>query len=82
MGEVSTFGRRLRHFRRQRGLTQGQLSRDANVSRVAITMLENGRQSFMDIESIVRIADALGVSVDRLVRDDTIEEQEAVAASV
>ena len=70
MGEASTFGRRLRHFRRQRGLTCGHLSCDANVSRVAITMLENGRtQFFMDIESIVRIAYALGVSVDRLVRN-------------
>jgi transcriptional regulator with XRE-family HTH domain len=81
MGEVGTFGRRLRYFRRQKGMTQGELSRLASVSRVAITLVENGKQGSMDIESIVRIADALGVSVDRLVRDDALDAELTAASA-
>jgi len=80
MATPSTFGRRLRMFRKRRGLTQGELARLAQVSRPAITMIENGRQSDLNIEALVRVADVLNVSIDRLVRDDETEDAELTAA--
>jgi len=79
MGEISTLGRRLRHFRQQKGLSQNELAKRANVARVVITRLENGQQRGMDIEAIIRVADVLALSVDRLVRADIAETAPALA---
>jgi XRE family transcriptional regulator, master regulator for biofilm formation len=73
------FGRRLRYFRRLRGLTQGELARQAGMSRPTISAAERGEQQSISFDSLVRISDVLGVSIDRLLREDVIEEDRTPA---
>lgn len=63
-------------LRKRRGMTQSELARRAGMHRPAIVMIENGRQSDLNIEALIRVADALGVSIDMLVRGDVLEEDE------
>ncbi|HEX4063888.1 MAG TPA: helix-turn-helix domain-containing protein [Streptosporangiaceae bacterium] len=64
-----TFGRRLRHLRRAKGLTLADLG--AKVDRVpsALSMLENGRRE-PKLSLLTALADALGVPTEELLRRD------------
>ena len=62
MGE---FGNRLREVRLMRQITQEQLAEKADISRVMIGRYETTDQ-LPALETLVRIADALGVSTDYL----------------
>ena len=53
-------------FRDLRGLTQARLAELANVNRVQIADLEAGRKTG-SVETVKKLADALGVLVDDLV---------------
>jgi len=58
-------GRRIRELRIQKGWTQEQLAEVSRVTRVCIVAVEGGKQNVtMDI--VVRIANALGSSPERL----------------
>ena len=59
-------GRRLAECRRERGLQQKALAERSNVAPSAISRFENGAAR-PSLESICRLAHALGVSVDFLV---------------
>ncbi|WP_461225657.1 helix-turn-helix domain-containing protein [Lacticaseibacillus suihuaensis] len=63
------FGERLAAARRAKGLTQAQLATTCCVARQTISSWENGR-SYPDLASLVRIGDALGVSLDALLKGD------------
>jgi DNA-binding XRE family transcriptional regulator len=56
----------LRVFRNWRGLTQARLAELAQVNRVQIAAMEAGRKTG-SVETVKRLADALGVTVDDLV---------------
>jgi transcriptional regulator with XRE-family HTH domain len=56
----------LRVFRDWRGLTQARLAELARVNRVQIADIEAGRKTG-SVETLKRLADALGVTVDELV---------------
>lgn len=56
----------LRVFREWRGLTQARLAELAQVNRVQITDIEAGRKTG-SVETVKRLAEALGVTVDELV---------------
>jgi transcriptional regulator with XRE-family HTH domain len=78
------FGDRLRRFRESKGLSQRALSQKARVTQPTIAYLESGRRASVSLESARRIADALGISLDRLVGDSVIgdaeeEEEESLA---
>ena len=62
-----TIGQRIRRLRKARGWTQYELAAEAEVTRYSLLRWEAGTkpQSF---ESFVRVADALGVSLDELYR--------------
>ena len=62
MGE---FGKRLRELRIMREITQEQLAEKADISRVMIGRYETTDQ-LPALDTLVRIADALGVSTDYL----------------
>jgi mRNA interferase RelE/StbE len=56
----------LRVFRDWRGLTQARLAELAHVNRVQIADIEAGRKTG-SVETVKRLAEALGVTVDELV---------------
>lgn len=56
----------LRLWREHRGLSQAELARASGVNRVQIINIESGKARG-SIETLRRLADALGVSLDDLV---------------
>lgn len=50
---------KLRTFREECHLTQEELSEKSGISRVTISMLENGKQTAVKSTTIVKLADAL-----------------------
>ncbi len=71
-----TIGERIAELRKERGLTQEQLSQKLGITRVTLADYERGRSRIYD-EMIVRIALALGVSTDSLLgfeHQDTVKE--------
>ena len=68
MGE---FGKRLRELRIMREITQEQLAEKADISRVMIGRYETTDQ-LPALDTLVRIADALGVSTDYLLGRSTV----------
>ena len=56
----------LRVYRELRGLTQSALAERSSVNRVQIADIEAGRKSG-SIETVRKLADALGVAIDDLV---------------
>ena len=56
----------LRVIRKQKGLTQAQLSAASGVNRVCIAKYETGI-SVPSLKTAEKLADALGVTVDELI---------------
>jgi transcriptional regulator with XRE-family HTH domain len=70
------FGRRLRDLRHKRGLSQEELANRAGLDRTYISSCEAGRRN-VTLRTITRLAEALGVEPETLIRD----EAECVAES-
>ena len=62
----------LKAFRELRGLSQAQLGRLAGIGAASISHFETGQRT-PTVESVVRLADALRVSVDALLGRVPIE---------
>ncbi len=62
-----TLGQRLKKIRLGVAWTQADLAKESGVSASAISRFEQGRQK-PTIESADRLADALGVTLDWLIR--------------
>lgn len=69
--------KRLRMQRRPEPWTQEQLASRCGVTRQAVAMIEGGGSA--SLETADRIAEALGVTLDFLLTDDT--EPQAVSAN-
>ncbi|MGN0686207.1 helix-turn-helix transcriptional regulator [Subdoligranulum variabile] len=54
---------KIKEARRERGYTQEELARRANVSRATIAGLESGATVVTTTETLIKIADALGKKV-------------------
>jgi transcriptional regulator with XRE-family HTH domain len=73
MGDVSRLGRRVKRLRERAGMTQHELADRSGVSRTTIANLETGVRPSLLVDNAVRLADALGVSLDLLVRGDILD---------
>jgi transcriptional regulator with XRE-family HTH domain len=62
-------------FRERRGMTQEELAIRSGVARATIGNLESGVRSGLQIENALKLADALGVSLDLLVRGDVLDSE-------
>lgn len=62
---------RVRTLRTKAGMSQAELARRANVARRTVQLLESGRLGVAKLETLRRIAAALGCAVQ-----DLIAEQE------
>ena len=58
----------LRKLRETRGLTQTDLARKAKVTQAYIALLEAGRKKNPSLATLRRIAKALGVTVEDLLK--------------
>jgi len=57
----------LAKLRKEKGLTQERLAREANISYHTLLKLESGGIKNPKIETVIKLADALGISIDKLV---------------
>ncbi|MHC5717857.1 MAG: helix-turn-helix domain-containing protein [Nostoc sp.] len=65
---LDKFGKRVRDERFQRGLSQEELAEKAELHRTYIGMIERGEKNITLI-NIGKIAKALGITVDELLKD-------------
>lgn len=73
----STFGRNLKRIRELRQLTQSELGGRARIAPAAVSHFETGQRE-PSLESLVKLADALEVSLDALLGRAPLEAQAAV----
>ncbi len=57
----------LSKLRKKKGLTQEKLARKADISFHTLVKIEGGGIKNPRIETVVKLADALGVNLDKLV---------------
>ena len=69
-----TLGQRLQQLRELAGLNQSELARRSGVRRPLISMLENGKQTGMTLDTARKLARALGVTIDMLAGPETDED--------
>ncbi|WP_294467718.1 helix-turn-helix domain-containing protein [uncultured Ruminococcus sp.] len=65
--DLYCLGNRIRKTRMNCGITQERLAEMVDISTNFMSLIENGRN--MSVETLVKIADALGVTVDYLLSD-------------
>ena len=70
-------GARLRKYRRKRGLSQEMLSAKADCLPTYISHIEKGTKS-LSLEMLVRISNALNISIDDLLVDSLSNKVNAV----
>jgi DNA-binding Xre family transcriptional regulator len=68
--DTSRLADTLRAARHERGWSRETLAHESGMSWAAITQIETGRRTEVRVSSLVALAEALGVSVDYLVRCD------------
>jgi transcriptional regulator with XRE-family HTH domain len=62
---ADVFRNSLRSIREMRGLTQGELGKRAGIAAASVSHFETGQRA-PSLDSLVKLADALEVSVDAL----------------
>jgi len=60
--------KKIRQLRKKKGFSQEKLAREANISYNTIVKLESGESRHPTIQTMVGIAQALGVSLDDLAK--------------
>ena len=64
--EVKKVGYRIREIRESLGMSQAELCEKTGITRTTIWKLETGEDEVTTSRTLVRIADALGVTVGEL----------------
>ncbi len=65
--EVQRFAKNMKKLRESKGLSQGDIHRATLIDRAYISNLEAGKQN-PTLETIAKIAEALGVGSDQLLK--------------
>ena len=66
--EKSTIAKNIKRLRKQRGLSQDKLSKLADISHNTIIKIESGAIQSPTMDTAQKIAKALGVSLDDLMK--------------
>lgn len=72
---MGTIGERIKESRKQKAFTQQEVADQLHVSRSAVSNWEVGR-NYPDLDLIIRLSDLLDITLDHLLREDTIMVQE------
>lgn len=65
---VSKIGNNVRKYRKKLGISQDTLSKRANLAFHTVAKIEAGSTPNPTIETVKKLADALGVSLDDLMK--------------
>jgi len=66
--KISTIAKNIRKIRKKKGISQDKLSKLADVAYNTIIKIESGAIQNPTIETVQKIAKALGVSLDELTK--------------
>lgn len=66
--EKSTIGENIKQYRKKLGISQDTLSKKANLAFHTIAKIEAGATPNPTIETVRKIAGALGISLDDLIK--------------
>lgn len=66
--EISTIAKNIKKYRDKMDISQDKLSKLAGITLYTITKIESGATPDPRIETVKKIADALGVGVDDLLK--------------
>jgi DNA-binding XRE family transcriptional regulator len=66
--ETSTIAKNIKKYRNKMGISQDKLSKLAGITLHTITKIESGATPDPMIETVKKIADALGVGIDDLMK--------------
>lgn len=66
-GEAEKLGKNLKRIRTEKGVSQADIANSLKVSRGFVSNLENGKTN-PTLATITRVADALGVTTDELLK--------------
>jgi len=66
--EISIITKNIKKYRTKLGISQDKLSKLAGITLHTITKIESGATPDPRIETVKKIADALGVSIEDLMR--------------
>ncbi len=66
--ELLIIAKNIKKYREKKGISQDKLSKLAGVTLHTITKIESGATPDPRIETVKKIADALGISVDDLLK--------------
>ncbi len=66
--QSATIGENIKKYRKRAGISQDQLSKKADLAFHTIAKIEAGATPNPTIETVKKIADALGVSLDALMK--------------
>jgi transcriptional regulator with XRE-family HTH domain len=61
------FGENMKKIRLEKGMSQGDICRSLGLDRAYISNVENGKQN-LTISTMEKVAKALGVSIDTLLK--------------
>lgn len=65
-------GYRIREIREMRGMSQSELAEKTGITRATIWRLETGEEETTTTKTLLKIAEALGVSVGELFLPQTV----------
>ena len=66
--EISTIAKNIKKYRDKMGISQDKLSKLAGISLHTITKIESGATPDPRIETVKKIAKALNITVDNLIK--------------
>lgn len=77
---LENLGARVRKTRLENGMTQEELAEKADISLNFMSLIENGRN--MSVQTLVNIAEGLGVSVQYLLYDKVDLEEDVISQQI
>jgi len=68
MSKTTTIAKNIKKYRKEKGLSQDKLARLADVAHATIIKIESGGIQSPTIDTVQKIAKALGISLEDLTR--------------
>lgn len=79
--QLEEIGKRVKEARKAKGLTQVQLAEMVGISSIYLSNIERGKKQ-MTIKTVIAISDALNVTTDWLLKNDSHQKEQAIANKI